>query len=608
MNREQELRQPVEELNQTTQLLNRSKLMLKRVQELAHVGNWEIDVDTKLIWLSEEAFKLYGLTMESDMLALNQLLQLIHVDDRSKIDTALEALVKGKAKYDVNFRIIRPNNSEERYMHSVAEIEYDSSGKAVKISGVVQDVTERVIYAQDLENKNKELTTLHEMFSENEQKIRHMAYHDYTTDLPNRNLFLDRLKKAITISKNNDSRLIVVFLDLDNFKTVNDTLGHVLGDEILVETSKRLLKCIDKKDTAARINGDEFSLLIRDVETEGSISSCLERLISVFDEPFKINENMIYLTASLGVSIYPDDGDTEEELMNNANTAMYKAKELGKNKYLLFDFKMKEDLWQKINIELLLMKAIKNNEFSIYYQPQYTVGTGKLTLRGFEALIRWSSPELGFLNPMEFIPIAEETGLITQIGEWVLRTATSTCKKFEDRYDCELIMAVNISPIQLKRSEFQDMVLKAIEDSGLKPTSLELEVTESVFIDSYDIIANKLSDIKELGIGIALDDFGTGYSSLSYLRKLPINLLKIDKSFVQEIDSLNPNHNLTSSIISLVNQLNIKTVAEGVQTIEQLNYLIDVNCDYLQGYYLGKPEPEESIGHIIERGSLLLPQ
>jgi len=608
VDREQELKQPTEELNQTTQLLNRSKLMLKRVQELAHVGNWEIDIATKLIWLSEEAFKLYGLKTEPDRLTVDQILQLVHDDDRIKIATALEDFSKGKTKYDVNFRIICPNNSEERYLHSVAEIEYDSSGQALKISGVVQDETERVIYARDLENKNRELTTLHEMFSENEQRIRHMAYHDYTTDLPNRNLFLDRLKKAITIAQNNNSKLVVVFLDLDNFKTVNDTLGHVIGDEILIETSKRLLKCIDEKDTAARINGDEFSLLIGNAEREGNLSSFLERLISVFNEPFKINENMIHLTASIGVSIYPDDGDTEEELMNNANTAMYRAKELGKNKYLLFDFKMKEDLWQKINIELLLMKAIKNNEFSIYYQPQYTVGLGKLILRGFEALIRWISPELGFLNPMDFIPIAEETGLITQIGEWVLKTATCTCKKFEDQYGCDLIMAVNISPIQLKRSEFQEIVLKAIESSGLKPTSLELEVTESIFIDSYDIIANKLSDIKELGIGIALDDFGTGYSSLSYLRKLPISLLKIDKSFVQEIDSLNPSNNLTASIISLVNQLNIKTVAEGVQTIEQLNYLINVNCDYLQGYYLGKPEPEESIGRIIERGSILLPQ
>jgi len=245
---------------------------------------------------------------------------------------------------------------------------------------------------------------------------------------------------------------------------------------------------------------------------------------------------------------------------------------------------MKEDLWQKINIELLLMKAIKNNEFVLYYQPQYTIKNRKLKLRGFEALIRWDSPELGFLNPIEFIPIAEETGLITQIGEWVLNRACSTCKNLEDKYGCNLIMAVNISPIQLKRSEFHGMVLKALEVSGLKPTSLELEVTESIFIDNYDCTANKLRYIKELGVGIALDDFGTGYSSLSYLRKLPIDLLKIDKSFVQDIDPLHPDNNLIESIIALVNKLNIKTIAEGVETLQQFDYLIEANCDYLQGY------------------------
>ncbi|MDR3601689.1 MAG: EAL domain-containing protein [Desulfosporosinus sp.] len=595
----QELQQPLDELDKTTQLLKRSQIMLKRAQALAHVGNWEIDLATKTIWFSEEACQLYGLKMENHVLSINRMQQFIHIDDRSKIANALEHLIKGEAEYAVDFRVIKASDSEERHMYSVAEVEYDSSGKAIKILGVVQDVTERMLYVQNLENKNKELMTLQEMFTENEQRIRHMAYHDYATNLPNRNLFLDRLKNAITISKHDGTKLIIIFLNIDNFKLVNDSRGHITGDEVLIGTSKRLLECISAKDTVARINGDEFSLLIESVKSESSVSPFLERLISTFKEPFIVNENVIYLTASIGVSIYPDDGDTEEELMNNANTAMHKAKELGKNKYLLFNFKMKEDLWQKINIELLLMKAIKNNEFVLYYQPQYTAGIGKLTLRGFEALIRWVSPEVGFLDPMEFIPIAEETGLITQIGEWVLNTACRTCKKFEAKYNCDLIIAVNISPIQLKRSGFHEMILKAIDTSGLKPTSLELEVTESIFIDNCENITNKLNNLRDLGIGIALDDFGTGYSSLSYLRRLPINLLKIDKSFVQEINSLNPTNDLTESIIALVNKLNIKTMAEGVETLEQLNYLINANCDYLQGYYLGKPEPEELIDSII---------
>ena len=447
---------------------------------------------------------------------------------------------------------------------------------------------------------NHDITTI----KENEKMIRHMAYYDYITDLPNRVLFLERLKNAIQLSKKKATQVIVVILDLDNFKVINDTLGHAMGDTLLIETSKRLLKCIDQKDTAARLGGDEFSLLLQDVKHEDEIFHLMKRIELAFEEPFEITNGSISLTASIGVSIYPDDGETNEELLNNATTAMYKAKRSEKNGYQIFNYRMKHELLQKANISRLLSNAIKNNEFVLYYQPQYTVTGG---LRGFEALIRWNSREMGFLNPMEFIPIAEETGQIIQIGEWVLNTACLTCKKFEDKYGCDLIMAVNISPIQLKQREFEDIVLKAIQASGIRPTSLELEITESSFIDNYDSVVNTLENLKELGVGIALDDFGTGYSSLSYLKRLPINLLKIDKSFVQEINFLDPFNDLIESIIALVKKLNIKTMAEGVETLEQLNYLVNAKCDFTQGYYLGKPGPEELIGDIIEKDSVKLP-
>lgn len=573
---------------------------LTQAQKLAHVGNFEIDLETEQVWASKETYHLCGLKIE-DTLSRNKLLRLVHIEDRNRLNTASESLVKGQADFNLYFRIFKADSTEVRHMHSLAVVEHNSSGKPLKILGAIHDVTERVNLEAELLSKNQELMTLREGVIENEQKIRHMAYYDYITDLPNRAFFLKKLRNAITSSKIKGTKLMVVFLNVDNFKTVNDALGHASGDELLIEISKRLLKYIDETATAARLNGDEFSLLVEDIKQEISIISHLERINSTFGEPFKANENIINLTASLGVSVYPDDGDTEEELISNANTAMYKAKELGKNRYQVFNFKMKEELWQKINIELLLKKAINNDEFTIYYQPQYAVETGKLKLRGFEALIRWISPEVGFLNPMEFIPIAEETGLITQIGEWVLKSASSACKKFEDKYGRDLIMAVNISPIQLKRSGFHEMVMEAIRVSGIKPTSLELEVTENIFIDSHEIIADKLSDLKDLGVGIALDDFGTGYSSLNYLRKLPITLLKIDKSFVKEIDSINPHNDLTGSIIALVNKLNIKTIAEGVETLEQLNYLIKAKCDYIQGYYLGKPEPDDLLEVILER-------
>ena len=737
----EELGQQLEELDQTNELLMESERRNNRAQAVAHVGNWELNLDTKTVWASEEAFNLYGIKMETHFLSLKQVRQVVHVEDRRKLDEALERLIKGEAEYNVNFRVISVNNSEIRYMHSVAEVDYDSSGKPSRILGIIQDETTSVLDKLELYDKNRELTTLYEelagseeelrqqfdeintnkaiielseeryktlvdnsqdsIFScdcegafttvnskfcevlelpkdkivgktvkelyketeniekwktmfpnvinggkvvslenkhvrtdgnveyfevtlspifdlskrvvgvlgtnhdittrkKNERTIKHMAYYDLLTDLPNRIHFLERLEMSILEASKNGTKVITVFLDLDNFKTVNDTLGHATGDELLVETAKRLITCIDGNNALARLGGDEFSFIIDDIRQQEGIAALLERVKLNFEEPFKVNDHIINLTASIGVSMFPEDGDTVEEIIKNADTAMYKAKEMGKNDYQFFNIKMQEDLLRKTTISRLLRNALKNNEFVLHYQPQYTVETGKL--RGFEALLRWNSPEIGFLNPLEFIPIAEETGLIVQIGEWVLNTACLTCKKFETLYGCDLIMAVNISPIQLRQKYFHKVVIKALGATGLKPYSLELEVTEGIFIDSYDCIVDELKVLKELGVKTALDDFGTGYSSLSYLKKLPINLLKIDKSFVQEIDFLNLDNELTESIIALVSKLDIKTMAEGVETIDQLNYLVSAKCDYLQGYLLGRPGPEDLIGGIIERG------
>ncbi|WP_407310360.1 EAL domain-containing protein [Desulfosporosinus sp. SB140] len=441
---------------------------------------------------------------------------------------------------------------------------------------------------------NRDITTT----IENENKIKHMTYYDGITDLPSRVLFLERLDNAIELSKKKSNHVIIIILNIDNFKTINNTLGYAMGDILLVETAARLLKCIKGKDTVSRLNGDEYGLLLENVEHEDDIVNLLKRIGKIFDEPFRVKDESISLTASIGVSIYPDDGDTNEELLNNAATAMLVAKKFGKNRLEFFNFKMKHEFLKTSNIERLLRKAINNNEFILYYQPQYTI-TGKL--RGFEALIRWNSPEMGLLNPMEFIPIAEETGLIIQIGKWVLNTAILACKKYNDKHGCDFIMSLNISPLQFRQKGFGEFVIKAIKSSGLKPRSLELEITESSFINNYDSVAKELKNLRDFGVRIALDDFGTGYSSLSYLKKLPIDLLKIDKSFIQEIDFSNPHNDLTESIIALVNKLNIKTIAEGVETLEQLNFLTNAKCDYVQGYYFGKPSAEELMDDIIKK-------
>jgi diguanylate cyclase (GGDEF)-like protein/PAS domain S-box-containing protein len=740
---EKELKLQIKEFSYSSLRLRESEKKLSRAQTLAHVGNWEIDLKSQRVMASTEALNIYGLHQDENNLPLEKIRKIVRAKDRNRMDCAMQQLLDGTKEYDVTFRIITADSKQERYIHSVAEVEYDHLKKPIRVLGVIQDITQYVLFERDLKEKNRELREIYEelalseeelrqqfdelinnkelmklseeryktlvnssydliyscdckgifttinqkvcelfdlpahevkgksimqiygqtsntkkfkdMFlevirekravsmesefvghdgktryfdvtlsplfdtknkvvgvlgtnhditqrKENEHTIKHMAYHDFLTNLPNRFRFLDRLKKAITDSSSRGTNLAIVILDLDNFKSVNDTLGHDRGDELLVETAKRLQTCLGDNDTLARLGGDEFAFLIDINQEQECVVPLLERIKMTFDEPFKIKELKINLTTSIGVSLFPQDGDSNEELIKNADTALYEAKGSGRNDYQFFKVQMKEDLVRKTTIMRSLRTALTNEEFVLYYQPQYSFESEEL--RGFEALLRLNSSEIGFLHPMEFIPIAEETGLILPIGEWVLDQALRACKMLEEKYECDLIMAVNFSPLQLKQKGFHQMVLKAIEDVGLKPTSLEIEVTESIFIESYDAIAYELDILKQQGVGIALDDFGTGYSSLSYLKKLPISLLKIDKSFVDQIDVENPDQDLVESIIALVKKLNIKTIAEGVETLEQLNYLKTAKCDHIQGYYLGRPGPEETIREVIGKGGL----
>lgn len=432
----------------------------------------------------------------------------------------------------------------------------------------------------------------------NENKIKHMAYHDPLTDLPNRILFFDRLKNAIERSRRSKTKIAVLFFDMDNFKRINDTLGHSIGDELLIETANRITSCMREYDTVARLSGDEFAVLLQNIEKVEDMLSIVHRIQEKFSLPFFLSDNTLDLTTSIGIAMYPEDGDSPEELLKNADTAMYKAKDQGRNKYLFFHFTMKEEIIKKIKVEKLLKKAIKNCEFTLYYQPQFVTEGRKL--RGFEALIRWNSPELGFMSPNDFIGIAEESGQIIEIGEWVIQEACYMIKKMNQKYQTDLIIAINISLLQLRQKDFDQLVLGYVHEYKIKPHNIELEVTESLFIDNYDIALKALENLKQAGVGIALDDFGTGYSSLSYLKKLPINLLKIDKAFVKEIDPDNPQNDLTEPIISLIHKLNIETMAEGVETEEQLNYLVQAKCDHLQGFYLGRPVPAKAAEEIVK--------
>ncbi|WP_158408583.1 EAL domain-containing protein [Desulfosporosinus fructosivorans] len=457
---------------------------------------------------------------------------------------------------------------------------FDVHRKIIEVIGINHDIT----------------TSKH-----NEQKIMLLAYRDSLTNLPNKNLFLDRLNTSISTYKRTASKAAVILVDLDDFKKINSSLGYKVGDAILVEAAKKLVSCMRDYDTVARVGEDNFLLLFQDIKHNNELFPIINRLKKVLGDPYNVHGKPMNITASLGISVFPDDGVDSEAILMNADKAMYKAKELGKNGYYFFNNDIKEGLERKIKLETMLNNAISNQEFELHYQPQYEARTRRL--RGFEALIRWNNPEVGLVMPMEFIPFAEETGLIVPIGSWVLNTACKLCHKLNKAYGLNLNMSVNISPIQIKQQDFYEVISQVLEHSGIEPSNLELEVPESAF-NGIDNVLSVLKVLKDDGIRITLTDFGTGKLSISDLKKLPINMVKLDKEFIHEIDQPRPQDALAESIISLVHKLNIELIAGGVETKKQFDYLIKGNCDNIQGYFFEEPVPEKMLEGIITKGIL----
>ena len=444
---------------------------------------------------------------------------------------------------------------------------------------------------------NHDITSL----KQNEQKMMVLAYRDSLTNLPNKNLFLDRLNTSISTYRRTGTKAAVVLVDLDDFKKINNSLGYSIGDKILVEAAKKLVSCMRDYDTVARVGEDKFLLLFQNIRHNNELFPIINRIKAVLGESYNVDGNPMNITASLGISVFPDDGVNSEDILINVDKAMYKSKELGKNCYYFFNDSIKEELERKIKLETMLNNAISNHEFVLHYQPQYEARTRRL--RGFEALIRWNNPEVGLVMPMEFIPFAEETGLIVPIGSWVINTACKVCYKLNNAYGLNLNMSVNISPIQIKQKDFYEIISNSINNSGIEVSNLELEVPESVF-DDLDNVLSVLKVLKDDGIRITLTDFGTGKLSISDLKKLPINMVKLDKEFIHEIDQTRPQDALAESIISLVHKLDIELIAGGVENKKQFDYLIKGKCDNIQGYFFEEPVPEEMMEGIINKGIL----
>lgn len=474
--------------------------------------------------------------------------------------------------YDDNFELPNGKLSGESVLTPI----FNEEGICTHVISITRDITEQKRF---------------------EERLTFLAYHDDLTGLPNRRLFKEVLTQSIEDAKRHQRPLAIMFLDLDRFKIVNDTLGHDRGDQLLQTVGNRL-KALLTDHLVARLGGDEFVVLIQDVGSYEALNQMAQQILEAIECPVNIEQYEFFVTSSIGIALLEDDKATADSLMKNADQAMYTAKANGKNNYHFYENKQELNLIPRLKLEHFLRKAIERNEFQLHYQPVYHTMTGEITC--MEVLIRWYQPMMGMVSPAQFIPIAEETGLIVPIGEWVLKTACLQNKHWQDRGLPHIPIAVNLSPFQFQQQNVVQRVARILEETGLDSQYLILEITESMAMQQVEAAIKKLQALKEMGIKVSIDDFGTGYSSLSYLKKFPIDSLKIDQSFIREIVKNHEDATIVKAIIVMARSLKRQIIAEGVETEEQMNLLRELGCMKMQGYLFSKPVSAEAMGVLLE--------
>jgi diguanylate cyclase (GGDEF)-like protein len=432
--------------------------------------------------------------------------------------------------------------------------------------------------------------------------VNHIAFHDDLTALPNRLKLNQRLDQALSRHRRAGSHLAILFMDLNRFKVINDSLGHEVGDILLRQVADRLRTQSGDGDTVARIGGDKFALLTENHQNLMDISTCAQRLIEKLNAPYMLGRKECHVTLSIGISVFPSDGDDSQALLKAADVAMYRAKAAGRNNYLYYSPSMNVHTVERLELESDLSHALERGEFLLHYQPKVDTMSGRIT--GTEALLRWRHPLRGLVPPIDFIPLAEETGLIVPIGEWVLATACARTKAWQDEGLSKLSVAVNLSARQFADPLLLPMLSRIIRASGLDPSCLELEITESMVMSYADSAVLVLKNLKTFGVQIAIDDFGTGYSSLAYLKRFPIDTLKVDRSFIRDIPADSDDKKITRAIIAMAHSLKLKVVAEGVETADQLSFLRAQRCDTVQGYFLHRPLPEAEVADVLKLNRL----
>ncbi|MGF6755586.1 sensor domain-containing protein [Paraburkholderia sp. GAS42] len=460
----------------------------------------------------------------------------------------------------------------------------NADGQTTHHIGIINDVTDLIRYQEQLE---------------------YQANYDSLTRLPNRNLLRDRLQHALIAAQRREQGVAVVFIDLDGFKNVNDSLGHSVGDRLLGVVAERLARCARASDTVARHGGDEFVIVMTDTVDEQSLIAWMERVRASISEPVWLDGTELYVGCSMGASLFPQDGHDAETLMKKADLAMYRAKDMGRNTFQFFQPEMNASASARMNLERRLRRALRDREFLLHYQPQVDIVSGRIV--GMEALVRWRDPEVGLVSPTSFIPVAEESGLIGPLSEWVLYEACRQNKAWQDEGLPPARVSVNLSARQFEQRDIAVLVKQVLAQTGLEPQYLELELTESTIMRNAEQAVTMLNELHALGIGLAIDDFGTGYSSLSYLKRFPVDRLKIDRSFVSDIGASSDDETITSAIIALAHSLDLQVLAEGVETSAQLDFLRERACDEMQGFYFAKPMPHEAIPALLRHGAAVLP-
>ncbi len=570
-------------------VVRESEDRLARVQRAARIGSWDWDIQTDVLQLSEEACQMLGLAPEEAVIARERFLDLVNSADRNKVTTAFADALRSNEAYSISYRVSR-SDGRDCVVQELAEPVVDDSGKPVRFCGTVKDITER---------------------EKAENQIRKLAYYDALTGLPNRQQFREQAGQAVTAARRVGTKMALIYLDLDHFKRINDTLGHTQGDMLLRGVSKALTSIVRGTDivakvdvetsvssSLARLGGDEFTIMLTGLSRSESAARVAKRIQEALSRPLKLDDREYVVTGSMGIAIYPDDGEDVDILLRNADIAMYAAKEEGRNTYRFFSEEMNARMLERLALESDLRRALERDELVLHFQPQVEALTGKIV--ALEALVRWQHPQRGLLPPLDFIGIAEETGLIIPLGEWVMRTACGQAVAWREAGFAPMRVSVNVSGRQLTQSDLVTTVKQVLDATRLAGEYLELELTESSLMTDVEATTQTLWGLKQTGLSLSVDDFGTGYSSMNYLKRFPLDALKIDRSFVQDLTVDANDAAITKAVIAMAKALDLSTVAEGVEEEEQLEFLVDEGCDLIQGFLISRPIPAEEIGPFLE--------